>query len=311
MKQIKHIFVLLTIVTSFFAVHPAQFAYEQTISTEMLLERVMAEAQKTDHESDQLLSLALTLLRHGVNHHHQPLYAQAIFKLFSNIAKGVPYVNAYTLSDSLREIADCMPYYMDKGYKNALGVTHNVDEGHQYDQFKATVNTMLYCKFSTEYEAFKRDPDQFLQQISHEISVVNQHMMDLDKLRNTMVRFLELTLAKVIWSPEDQAYTWVCVKDIARGLSALFDAGVLEDINDLDDLFWSLVHRYVYFLDVVGSLMPSALFTQIQNDLAQSDLVLLTLPEQDTFMISKATILQRAIERAQMKARSFEAEGIL
>ena len=162
---------------------------------------------------------------------------------------------------------------------------------------------MLYCKFSAEYAEFKQSPEEFLQQISEEIALVNQHTINLDKLRNTIVRFLELTLSKVLWAPEDHVHTWGSVKEISQGLTVLFERGVLEDVNDLDDLFWSLIHRYTYFLDIVGSLMQSHLYDEINNDIAAHSLLLLTLPEQDSFILDKASVLSRAIERVQEKIR--------
>lgn len=303
MKQIKHIFVLLTIATCSLLAQSVQIDNFQTIPDQTLLERVMIEVQKTDHDPEQLLALMVMLLRHGVENNQPALYAQAVFKMFSNIVKGMPYINAYTLADSLPQIAEYIPHYIAQSNAEIVRNTTSLVGGNLYDHFKSTVNTMLYCKFSSEYAAFKESPEEFLQNISEEIALVNQYTIHLDKLRNTMVRFLELTLSKVIWSPENQVHTWVSVKEISQGLTVLFERGVLEDINDLDDLFWSLIHRYSYFLDVVGSLMHSHLYDEISKDIAAHSLLLLTLPEQDSFVLDKSSVLSRTIERLQEKIR--------
>lgn len=307
MKQIKHIFILVTIVLlSVYDAAHLKAGYE-IVSSGSLLEQVITEVQNPKHKEEKLLSLLLTLLEHGKHTNQSPLYAQSVFKLFSNIIKGAHYINAYTLSNTLEQLVLQLEPYFGNRIDLKSNLMSNVSD---FDQFKATVYNTLYVKFSTEYESFKRSPESFLDTLSQDIFIISKQKTDIDTLRATMIRFLELTLGKLIWSPENQEGTWDSVKTIAKNLTLLFDNNILEDLNDLDDLYWSLIHRYCFFLDITGSMMRVSFYQHVKNDIATNQLLLLTLAEQDDFIEPKSRFLHKALVQAEVKARALE-KGII
>lgn len=310
MKQIKHIFVRVTIVLCVIN-SLALFSQQSAVLTSgSLLEQVIAQVQNPEHKEETLLSLLVTLLDHGVQTHQSPVYAQSVFKLFSNIIKGAHYINATTLSHTLAQFPHHLERYFSTVKNQRYATHHTGDTGLLFDQFKSTVNNMLYIKFSSEYEFFRREPEKFLEHLADNVVRITQTEIEADKLRGTMIRFLELALSKIVWSPEDQEQTWESVKTIAANLGGLFEHTILEDVNDLDDLFWSLIHRYTYFIEITGSSLSVPFFEYIKNDIHQSNLLFLNLEEQDEFIESKRRYLQRVLMQAEVKARAFE-KGIL
>ena len=65
-----------------------------------------------------------------------------------------------------------------------------------------------------------------------------------------LVDFLEIAMAKLIWSPEEHEKIWENVKAISRQLEVLIQHNILNDANDLDDLYWTLIHRFCFFLEI-------------------------------------------------------------
>lgn len=274
-----------------------------------LLSDVIKEVQNSHHKEQRLLGLLESLLDHGNRTNQSALYAQSCIKLFSNVVKGTHYINAHTFCTFLEQINKHMaPYFSHTLSREYLRT--NAQDMHMYDRFKATVNSMLYVKFSSEYDSFKSEPELFLNTIALHILDIMQEEVQIEKLRNTLVRFLELAIGKLVWSPDDQEKTWHSVKDISLSLAALFENSILDDVNDLDDLFWSLIHRYSFFLELTGSMLQESFYTHVKHALRDENLLILTLQEQDDFVESKAHYLQRVLFQAEVKSRAYQ-KGIL
>jgi len=117
-------------------------------------------------------------------------------------------------------------------------------------------------------------------------------------------------LSKLVWSPEDGEKTWNSVKDISYQLATLVDNNILVDINDLDDLFWTLTYRYCYFLEIAGSDLPLEFFEKVKNDITAQELLFLELEEEDNLFESKASYLTRSLFQAEVKSRAYK-KGIV
>ena len=113
-----------------------------------------------------------------------------------------------------------------------------------------------------------------------------------------------------MWSPQDEMKTWQSAKKIARQLAELMECNILDDVNDLDDLYWSIVHRYCFLLDINATEMPLSFYEDIQNDLADQQPLLLALEEQEDFIERKAERLLRSLVRGKARRAAFD-RGIL
>ena len=103
---------------------------------------------------------------------------------------------------------------------------------------------------------------------------------------------------------------WESVLRIANGLQLLGVHGILDHMDDLDDLLWSLVHRFSFFLDLAGSSLPVSFYEEIESDLAAKVVFFLEAQEQDETIKTKKTILLEALIKAKAKAIAFEQKGI-
>ena len=238
-------------------------------------------------------------------------YLRSIFKLFSNILKGTEYINAYQFYLIVESLSRQLNTYM------RLEKTHSYLRGNIalyeeifLDRFKAVTNNLLYAKFSTEFSLFKDSPDIFLENIAQEVMEIAKEEVDIAFLQQSLVKFLEVSISKLVWSPYDQEKTWESVKKISNQLAFLVEQNIISDLNDLDDLFWSLIHRYCYFIDVSSSMLPPSFYQAVRADIANQQLILLDLEEQDKFIEPKIERLRRVLVQAEAKSRGHQ-EGII
>lgn len=261
------------------------------------------------HEYDEILPTNLShiiqFLEHGKKNNQSRAYVKSVIKLFSNKLKGVPYINAYAYSFMLADFPELLNDYFL--IKRATGL----------NKYKETLNSILYQTFLSKYDFFKKSPQEFFDALSQEIIETLQHDLPTmsddisqEELRHTLVRFFEIGINKLIWHPEEHDKIWASVKSISRQLEALMEHNIIDDSNDLDDLFWTLIHRFCYFLDLAHESLPVKFFETIKNDIATEQLLLVELEEQEALITSKRDHLLHVV-RGGLARKQGVAQGLI
>jgi hypothetical protein len=184
-----------------------------------------------------------------------------------------------------------------------------------------SIEKEILFKFTEHLQAFQTEPNQFITELSQTISKMAKEKLDaaakaaeekemLERLRQIIIRFFETTLSKTIWNHLAYEGIWESVISIANGLQLLGVHGILDHMDDLDDLLWSLVHRFCFFLDLAGSSLPISFYEEIESDLASKVIFFLETPEQDEGIKSKKETLTETLMRAKTKALAFEKTGL-
>lgn len=247
------------------------------------------------------------LLEIGTTNQQPPLYLLSVIKLFTNPLKRSPYVNAVAFSKLLEDLPSLLlPYFAFPVSRTYMSDPSLYDVAFA-DRFKITVNGTLYAKFSTEYESFRQDPAAFLRTISTDITTLAQEEMNQEQIRQSLIRFCEIALSKLIWDPAAHEATWTTTKRIGEQLARLLECNILDDTNDLQDLHETLLNRYCYFIDITATDMPSSFFAAIRNDLKSNDIILFALAEQDGIFESKLAYMQRTLIEAETAAYRHQA----
>ncbi|HXW86518.1 MAG TPA: hypothetical protein VEK38_04220 [Candidatus Bathyarchaeia archaeon] len=271
--------------------------------TGSLFEIIQQELQQPNKEEIVLTSF-MRLIAHVHTTQKPRTYLRSVFKLFTNVVKGAQYIDNYTFTTMLEALPKYItPYFAMKKFRG-------IYDDNVFDRLKAMMDNALYVKFSTQYDQFKRDPENFLDALSQELVQAAQEEINIEQLRQSFMRFLEVCMNKLIWNAFDNEKTWDSVKVISHKLAVLLDDNILEDVNELDDLYWSLIHRYCFFLDVIGPDLSTDFYERVKNDIATQQLLLLELEEQDSFLETKLHTLQRALITSQATNRAY-SQGIL
>jgi hypothetical protein len=244
----------------------------------------------------------IQLLQHSKSMtHHRRAYIKSVVKLFGNKIKGAQYINAYAFSLMLDQLPDQLEEFFS--LKRCLDPTRSTKK----------VYTILEQTFLNKFDQFKEKPREFLDTLSHEIieslekdTELIAEDISLEQLRQSVVRFLEACVGKLVWSPEDHEAIWDSVKKISQQLEVLIDRNILTDASDLDDLYWSLIHRFCFFVDITGSDLPLEFYEKIRNDIASQQILLLELEEQEKSIEPKISHLKRALLNGEAKKRAHD-----
>ncbi|MBD3231309.1 hypothetical protein GF322_01470 [Candidatus Dependentiae bacterium] len=179
----------------------------------------------------------------------------------------------------------------------------------------------LLFHFTEHLKDFNTQPNNFIKELSYNISQMTkdelQEIQKLtekkeirDRLRQITIRFFEIALSKTIWNQLSPEGVWNSVISIANGLQLLGVHGIIDHMDDLDDMLWSLTHRFCYFLDLTGSALPLDFYEEVESDLENKVVFFLEAQEQDEEIITKKETIAQTILKAKTKAIAFEEKGI-
>lgn len=222
-------------------------------------------------------------LEHGRQTAQERNYTKAIFSLFSQKTKGCIYISAYAFDDFLAQLPRLVDYQFKQPNKTAA-------------QKKAEIKQILWQEFLNHFDLCKENPHQFFETIADSIvKTVDPDAgqeVSAEHLRQTIVRFIENGLGKLLWDPTDRNI-WKSVKQIGDHLVELHKHNIIINIDDLNDTAWSLVHRLCYFVDVAGSELPQEFYEEVNADLKNVTHPLLLLEEQEDLAATKRTVLEK------------------
>ncbi len=234
-------------------------------------------------------------------------------RLFYNKIKACELID----DTMLNQVIPHFPKHLDRFF-------YSKDEGSNklnLSFLKKNIESMLINKITAPLPEFQRTND-FTQALGNEIITLIQKEAERaereqykyesrERLRQIVIRFLELTLSKLVWNPKAPEGIWQSFLALANNLQLLGAYGIINHMDDLDDLLWSLTHRFCYFLDLSGSVLPLELYEEIENDLKNKLVFFLETQEQDAGIKTKKETLAESILQAKTKAYAYYKKGLI
>lgn len=237
----------------------------------------------------------LQIFDYGIRYHQPRSFYKSVVKLFHNKLKAGEYVNPYAFSDMLDKVSPLI---------KAQVISHEQD---RLERLTTNINDMLYQSFVSNFNLFKNNPKTFLNDLSQtivrHIEKSSDEEVSIAQLQGTILRFFESSISKLVWSPEDKEKSWHQVKKIAEQLADLLEHDIIATTDELDDLYWSLVHRYAFYLDVAQTQIAPETYAYIRTDIESNSSVLFELDEQEPLITSKKQHLLHAL-------LDYEAKGL-
>lgn len=132
-----------------------------------------------------------------------------------------------------------------------------------------------------------------------------------ERLRNLIIRVLELILSKVVWNTQSPEGIWQSFLTITTHLQMLGDHNIINHMDDLDDMLWTATHRFCYFLDLTSQSLPISIYEEIEHDLQEELVFFLEVPEQDQEITTKKEKIKQALTKAKIKSYAFYEKGLL
>ena len=232
-------------------------------------------------------------------------YPQTVFKLFMSKIKESTFVNAYAFEEFIQELPELLGQYFD-----------NSEQQIDTKNFIKKIKNIIYRKFISKFSDFKQEPGEFIENLSNEIvkasntTITVEKAVSKEKLRQTCIRFLEISLSKLVWSPFDHENIWPNIKEIGLSIKKLSDCNIIDDISDKNDLYSSLVIQFCKFIQLSGSDVPTKFYEIIAEDLKNNAPEFLTTPEQEDSIKNKNKMLKESLVQGATKSRARE-HGII
>ncbi len=231
----------------------------------------------------------IQFLEFGQKNNQGQAYAKSILKLFLQKIKGCEFINSYSFLTTLPKLADSLEPYMIKEQAGFL------------QELQKSLKQRFSNIFSSYMSYFQKNPDAFLDALAEQIAkktneVQTQQHIDVEVVRKDIMRFLETCISKLIWSPTDAYQAWQSINEIAAQADRFLDKKLLTDIDALDDICWSLIHRFCYFIDISAQDISQDVFIKIINDIATQKSILLAIEEQENIMTPKKEFLLKKIK---------------
>lgn len=250
-------------------------------------------------------------LQYGKNTKQNGAFLKSVLKLFSNKIKGSTCISSYAFLD----LIEIMPEFLTNYFK--------APEINLFNFNKSSINNLIYNDFLINFNDFKNNPKIFIDGISKNIvnylnneaeknkkAEIIDTYVNLEHLRKSVKNFLELSLSKIAWSPEDHKNIWDLFFRTTKALEEFHVKKIIDDVDDMDDIYWSLVHRFCDLLKLTATDLPIEFYVHFNSKILSSQLSMFQIEEQEKAITSKETRLVQSLLSAQAKARSYQQSVI-
>lgn len=216
-------------------------------------------------------------------------FTEGVLRLFNQKLKMSSYVSAPALE---RMLLQASPYF-----------EHQLAQ--QEFSLWAEIKKSLMHTFRTRFAFLQQNPLGFFDDVSKELAdKVSLQVTTPDRVRFTLLRMLTSSCDKLVWSPHDQINTWKSFKTIGNTIEHLHKKKVIPDELDANDLYWSLVERYTYFMELVGSQLTLETCQTIKDDIKEHKVAWLETSEQEAGLQTKVERLAQTLIATEAKIRA-------
>ena len=242
-----------------------------------------------------LCSHLMQFLEHGKASGQKAIYMDSALRLFFNKLKACSHVCPHAYSEMLDKAPALIKDFCSRPAP---------------DLFLSTIEKnmmgIFVPTFLSQFSFFKSNPEEFFKNLSHEVSLMVANSFDVidqnaqEQLKQIFVRFLDLGLIKLIWSPTDQSEVWGSIRVLSKQLYDVMDMGLITP-DELDDLYKSLLESFCRFLDIAGSDLSLELIAAMKDDVESGTLFMFELEEQDEFIETKRERMLDALLETEAK----------
>lgn len=249
------------------------------------------------------LSHMIQFLEYGTKSGQSEAFAASVIKMFLQKIKAVPYVEAEAMAEFVPKFTQAMKPYLEKKELNML------------KEVQVVLKEKLSQIFSKYFSYFQKNPDEFMTSLSEQIArqtnqTVTQQHIEVEQLKKDVLRFLELCANKLVWSSKDDVQVWYTCNRLAHECQICLDQKVLCNPDALDDICWSFIHRFCYFVELSHDALSKDFFAQVLHDVQTKKLTLCALEEQEDLMTTKKSYLTTRMQVYRDLCQSAQSSDI-
>ena len=218
-----------------------------------------------------------------------PEFVESVIRLFTQKIKTSPYISAPAFERLLTQSQLYLEYHLAQKEMS----------------FITELKSCLIAFFKNRFTQLQEQPLAFFDELSQDLNQkIHANISSPDRARFTLIRFLTSALDKVVWSPDDQIKTWESCKKMGSIINQLHANKVIPDPLDANDLYWSLVERYCYFMEIVGTKLTMETCAAIKRDITNQEAPWLMTPEQEEGIETKTERLVTVLLETEMSIKA-------
>ncbi len=235
------------------------------------------------------LSHMIQFLEYGTKAGQAEAFAASVVKLFMQKIKATPYVDAESFVEFLPRFSTAIKPYLEKKEATFLQDMQNV------------LKERLTNVFAKYFSYFQKNPDGFMTALAEQIAKQTNHQytaqhIEIEQLKKDILRFIEICANKLVWSSKDDLQVWYTCNKLAQESQQCLDQNVITNQEAHDDICWSLIHRFCYFVELAAPTLSKEFYDQVLEDLKTKPLVLTALEEQEDAITTKRAHLAACIQ---------------
>lgn len=235
------------------------------------------------------LSHMIQFLEHGAKSDQSEAFAASIVKLFMQKIKATPYIDAESFAEFLPRLAISLKPYLEKKEASFL------------QEMQKVLKERLTSVFSKYFSYFQKNPDGFMTSLAEQIAKQTNHLhtqqhVEIEQLKKDILKFIEFCANKLVWSSKDDLQVWYICNKLAYEAQQCLEKGVLTEQDALDDVAWSLIHRFCYFVELAAPTLSREFYESVLSDLRSKPLILTAVEEQEDLITPKREYLANKIQ---------------
>jgi hypothetical protein len=250
----------------------------------------------------------LTFLRVATHYHFDLATLDQGLRKFYNTLKGCLMIDDSVVHQVLPEMVHLLKPYLNYQEEIDLSITTIQKRS---EQFIAG----CFAKYSN---MLQEQPNDFLLKLSRGTARIAYDALEgeddfaeqrraRERLRHLVIQIADLMVSKVTWAPHAFESLQPSLMRIGADLCSLGEANILIHMDDFKDVFWTLVQRVKFFIDLNASVLPSDCFKMIKEDVDNHVFYFLEYEEHQDLRED----LLRALTAAEVKSLAYEHVGII
>lgn len=224
---------------------------------------------------------------------HLPIeYTTTVLWLFHVKAIEARYINAEAFEPFIDTLVNLLSYHLQTTTDRTVP--------------KELIKNSILTAFAHDAEQIATNPAQFFDTMAEELLKKLQPWIEQEQginlLRHTLTMLLHTMITKMVWDVTNPLL-WQQIKKVGTQLTTLEKEGII-DKQQLNTLFWSLILRICYLIELQASVIPLDVYQEMISDITTSDHPLLRLVDAEPNMTSKAEKLRQVILDSGAVARA-------
>lgn len=184
--------------------------------------------------------------------------------------------------------------------------------GHLFKENDVAERAIIKDCIRAALKRYQANPQQtsFTDTVADEIMTYDRQEPTIREVQYNLTRFSEGILNKLIWDVHEQEEVWENFKKIMKSLETMHEHNMFPDAKNLNQLYWSVINRFYYFIDCAGSQLPLECYKTMYRQINDESLSFLLLEEQEEYMKTKKDRLLEAIDDGVRKVYAL-SKGIV